>query len=272
MADGGGMIWTIYLLRDTDDLMIGYVGQTRKHPAHRLRSHMAQVKFTKGRRTSRAKARWFSALRDKGVLPRLTVLERCGTATEANGAEKRWIRWARKGLRLRLVNSTVGGQGVYPFDFGARISQGWKKPEAKARKAAASRMQMQRQWANPEFKEAMRAKLRAAWQRPERIEKNKAAWRDPAKRETRVAKQKQTTSTPAYRAKQRARSAAWARSPESRERAAVASRARWANPEYRARVTASLRAAGEARRKFPTRAAWKKAYRANRRAQGLPRG
>lgn len=231
-------LWTIYLLRDNEHPTIGYVGQTRRDPMVRLRQHMKHVEWTKGRLTSKAKGEWFASLRERGILPSLTILETCTSAAMASDIEKEWVRRASQEMGLQLVNSTNGGQGVYPFDFAARVSAAWKRPECKARKSAASSTEMRRRWADPAFKEAVRAKLRAAWQRPERIEKNKAAWRDPQKREARLAHQQATMRTPEYRASQRARSAAWASTPENREKVAAEARARWADPSFRAKMAA----------------------------------
>lgn len=233
-------IWTIYLLRDPENASIGYVGQTRQDPRRRLHSHMSHVKWSNGRLSSKRKAEWFASLRERSILPTIIVLDWCSTSEAANLAEKNWIRWARKGLNLDLVNSTAGGQGVYPFDFAERVSAGWKKPGARARKVAASREQMKRQWADPDFKEAMREKLRAAWQRPERIEKNKAAWRDPQKRAERIENIARANATEKTKAKRRISGQRAKGTPENRAKVAAEMRRRWADPDYKARVSANI--------------------------------
>lgn len=224
--------WTIYLLRHQ---AIGYVGQTIRTPEHRLRVHLNEAR----RGGSKAVHTWLAGL---GCDPELVVLQRCASLEEANAGEMNWMRWARKGFGLVLMNRRKGGQHGYDAAVhGEAIRMAWASAssEARQRKSAASK-----RTAAGRDRKKWEASIHTQESRRARSEKAKARWADPAFR-ARVSRAiADAYASPEARKAMADRAREVNARPEVKAKVDAARIALWRDPENRARRCAALSAAG----------------------------
>ena len=94
----------VYGLKDPGDGKFYYVGQTTNVDS-RFQQHVSG-KFYDG---NYPKAHWIRQLKDRGLQPELVVLQRCQSISEADVAEKMWIRRMIEDDQP-ILNITDGGQ------------------------------------------------------------------------------------------------------------------------------------------------------------------
>lgn len=101
--------WVIYTLSDPETNEIRYVGVTH-HPDTRLAEHLSKAR--KHRETNH-RACWIRSLLAKSLKPIFKVIEN-GEGPDWVAREQHWIAYYR-GLGLRLVNATDGGEGTLGY-------------------------------------------------------------------------------------------------------------------------------------------------------------
>jgi hypothetical protein len=209
-----------------------YIGKTNK-PALRLWQHINEAKTTTA---TYHRVTWVRSLLRSGVEPLFKpMLQLAGSDMQWPVFERMLITSARY-LGIRLVNSTVGGEGsVGPSaEYAAKISRSqtarWAKPEVRqmylersqnpevlARRSvscAASRNTPESKllasehskqlWNRPEYKVRKSANSKAAWENGDRQMRaqgiasgQKATWSDPVK----SAKRRAALTSDEFRAK-----------------------------------------------------------------------
>lgn len=86
---------------------IRYIGQTFKSIQHRLRGHLLDD-------SNPYKRNWIKALQREGLMPNIVVLHtNICSQEEADLLEKDLIAEARDRIGKKLLNLSIGGQGVY---------------------------------------------------------------------------------------------------------------------------------------------------------------
>lgn len=158
----------IYMLVDPETDEIRYVGKSIR-PAQRLLNHMNE-------RSNTHRSHWLQTLRQKGLRPRMVILETIEGRWPWQDAERFWIAHLRS-LGARLVNGTSGGDGVPNLspDARERIRSAWvgrrHKPEtieklrpisSTRRHSEATRRKMSRAQRGRVFAPAHLAKIAAA--------------------------------------------------------------------------------------------------------------
>jgi hypothetical protein len=227
--------WTIYLLRHQ---AIGYVGQTIRTPEHRLRIHLADAR----RGSTKAVHKWLAGL---PVTPDLLVLQICATLAEANLAEMQWMRWARKGLGLVLMNRRMGGQHGYDGAVhGEAMRRAWQaaSPEQRRQKSA-----MTSAIARGRDRKVWEAAIHTEESRRKRSEKMKARWADPAYKARVGAAIARAYAAPGMHEQTVARARAVNARPEVKAKIDAHRIALWQDPENRAKRCAALSAAAKRR-------------------------
>lgn len=96
---------TIYGLIDPRDGQLRYVGKTVRSLKDRIREHKHDP--TRNHRTN-----WLKSVYSYGAAPEIVVLE-VTTQDEGSAAEIWWIAYM-KFIGCKLVNATLGGEGVIP--------------------------------------------------------------------------------------------------------------------------------------------------------------
>jgi hypothetical protein len=224
--------WTIYLLRHQ---AIGYVGQTIRTPEHRLRTHLSEA-----RRGGSTKAvhRWLAGL---AVDPELVVIQRCTSLDEANAAELLWMRWARKGFGLVLMNRRKGGQHGYDAEVhGEAMKMAWQAATPAQRRR---RSDNSKRIAAGRDRKTWEAQIHTAASRLARSEKAKARWADPAFKARVGAAIAKAYASPEARAKMAERAREVNARPEVKAKVDAHRIALWRDPVSRAKRCASLSAA-----------------------------
>lgn len=94
----------IYALCEPGTRKVRYIGKTSTTSKKRLSRHLHETI-----KLDTYMGRWLRLLRSHEKVPTLVVLKE--VEGDGNDAEKRYIRYA-KGLGMRLVNATEGGEGV----------------------------------------------------------------------------------------------------------------------------------------------------------------
>lgn len=282
LPDGEVMIYSLVDSRDPDQYR--YVGQTRRprmrlwehiRDANRERNkranwiksviksggeiHMAQLVVVPEEESSRAEAAWIGMLWEDGH--RLK-----------NGTTRTDIRVIDEGGRARL--SVAHKRAWADPNKRANIVAGLNRPEVIEKRRAAGKMQWDGQRrekmlaavfsedavaarraarASEEYKRNHAEKTSAAWARPgakeKRIAAVTAALNRPETRRALSETRKAHLARPGVIESISAASAARTRTPEGREEARVRANKSWSNPEERARRVASMKAAGEKRRR-----------------------
>ena len=95
----------VYALVDPGTFRVRYIGKScsgLKQP----RRHFSP----KSRRESNHKARWVNSLSERGLAPKIAVLEKAEDAADLNFIERFWIAQGH-GLGWPLTNLTPGGDG-----------------------------------------------------------------------------------------------------------------------------------------------------------------
>lgn len=95
---------SIYGLLDPRTKIIRYVGFSSKPLIHRLREHICEAR----KRNSCHRHRWIRSLLTENFSPEIVLLERVNAANWQE-RERHWIKVL---TRNRLINSTVGGEGL----------------------------------------------------------------------------------------------------------------------------------------------------------------
>lgn len=98
--------YTLYYLCDPEDLICRYVGIT-KSPVNRVKQHVKEAKI---RKAITHKNNWIFSLLQRGVAPKLEILEEGLTLEEARRLEVETIEYFRY-LGFNLVNTSAGGDG-----------------------------------------------------------------------------------------------------------------------------------------------------------------
>ena len=97
---------TIYALIDPITKRVRYVGKTVKEPSARLSAHMSSCD-----ERCYHSARWLSSLKDRGLVPEISVLIKVPHGHDWSMWERFWISWFR-GINPDLTNHTEGGDGA----------------------------------------------------------------------------------------------------------------------------------------------------------------
>lgn len=100
----------IYGLWDSRTYELRYIGKA-DNPQSRLQAHINEAK----RGGRRHKDNWIRNLLKDGLIPEIEILEEC-TKDNWEEIEREWIREARE-KGARLVNVTIGGEGVSGYSF-----------------------------------------------------------------------------------------------------------------------------------------------------------
>lgn len=247
--------WTIYLLRDPADPMRGYVGQTRKRPEARLRQHLALAR----RGSPQAVHRWIARLASSDDSPTVTTttLQVADSQDEANLLEQCWMRWARKGMGLVLLNRRRGGG---EFDGIAR-SEAAKMSFADPVRRGKNAEHCRRLVADPDLFAKRVAGIRAAHHRPKHSKSMTEVWRRPGYKDRLRQANRTAQSSPESRAKQAARFREINARPDVKAKVDAARKARWNDPGYKTRVAASISVSAsapeaKARRSAASSARW----------------
>jgi len=214
---------------------MGYVGQTVMRPDRRYHQHLNAAR----RGSKLAVHRWLAGILETGREPSLTIFGTAPSKQEANHLEQCGMRWARKGLRLVLLNRRRAGNGVYD---GAALSEatrlGLKDPAIRAR----SRANIQRLRDDPEIEARRLAGIRAAAARPEvrakLVAQAKRMTDDPEIFARRVAGIRAANHRPAQ---SKSMKEVWARAGY-RERSSLSMREAAARPDVRAKNSARAKA------------------------------
>ena len=88
-------MYSIYCLKDPRTNQIRYVGMTGENPYVRLGAHISGV-FSGSLSRNNKKKRWIRDLVEKGLLPKLQILETTNTSKSALKLESSWIKQFKK--------------------------------------------------------------------------------------------------------------------------------------------------------------------------------